>query len=118
MESFICTLFIPQNYNCLKINQTYFLYRKVNPALDRVVRSDICRVIGATYSELNLNTQRKKTVWIAGLNFLTDDFNEVQHNSAQLRDYHYNTFGIFLQNTWAPVSKFSLETGTPGATLG
>lgn len=68
----------------------------------------------SSYSELNFTTKRKKTFWIAGLNFLTDDFNETPHNTTQLRNYHYNTFGSFVQNTWTPVGVFSLETGLRG----
>jgi len=68
----------------------------------------------SSYSELNFNTKREKTFWIAGLNFLTDDFNETPHNTRELRNYHYNTFGVFIQNTWSPVSYFTLETGLRG----
>ncbi|MES1216793.1 MAG: TonB-dependent receptor [Bacteroidota bacterium] len=68
----------------------------------------------SSYSELNFNTRKEKTFWIAGLNFLTDDFNEKPHNTTALRNYHYNTFGLFLQNTWTPVSNFTLETGLRG----
>lgn len=68
----------------------------------------------SSYSEINFNTTREKTSWIAGANFLTDDFNEKPHNTTALRNYQYNTLGIFIQNTWTPVSKFSLETGLRG----
>lgn len=65
----------------------------------------------SSYSELNFTTKREKSFWIAGINFLTDDFNEQRHNTAALRDYHYNTYGIFVQNTWTPEGRFSMETG-------
>lgn len=68
----------------------------------------------SSYSEINFNTTREKTSWIAGANFLTDDFKEKPHNTTALRNYQYNTLGIFIQNTWTPVSKFSLETGLRG----
>lgn len=68
----------------------------------------------SSYSELNFTTNGEKTVWIGGLNVLTDDFNETPHNTFQLRNYHYNTGGVFVQNTWTPVSAFSLETGLRG----
>jgi outer membrane receptor for ferrienterochelin and colicins len=68
----------------------------------------------SSYSELNFNTKTEKTFWITGLNFLTDDFNEQKHNSSLLRNYHYNTFGAFVQNTWSPLSSFTLETGLRG----
>ena len=65
-------------------------------------------------SELNFNTKGDKTFQIAGLNYLTDDFNEQRHNASSLRNYHFNTFGVFVQNTWTPVSNFTLETGLGG----
>ena len=68
----------------------------------------------SSYTELNFTTKKKKTFWIAGLNFLTDDFDERQHNTTALRNYHYNTFGTFVQNTWTPGEHFSLETGLRG----
>ena len=68
----------------------------------------------SSYSELSLATKKAKTFWIAGLNFLTDDFNEKPHNTMLLRNYHYNTYGLFAQNTWTPVHNFSLEAGLRG----
>ncbi len=68
----------------------------------------------SSYSELNITHDREKTYWIAGINFLTDDFREEQHNTVALRNYHYNTFGVFVQNTWTPSTRFSLETGLRG----
>jgi len=68
----------------------------------------------SSYSELNFNTKSDKTFWIAGINFLSDDFNEKQHNTNSLRNYHYNTSGVFVQNTWTPITNFSLETGLRG----
>ncbi len=65
----------------------------------------------SSYSELNFNTKGEKTFWIAGVNFLTDVFNEQKHNTNLLRNYNYSTFGAFIQNTWSPVANFTLETG-------
>lgn len=65
----------------------------------------------SSYSELSFTTKTKKTFWIAGVNFLTDDFKEQKHNTFALRNYHYYTSGIFVQNTWTPEGSFSLETG-------
>jgi outer membrane receptor for ferrienterochelin and colicins len=68
----------------------------------------------SSYSELNFNIKTEQLFWIAGLNFLTDDFNEQKHNSSLFRNYHYNTLGAFVQNTWSPLSSFTLETGVRG----
>ena len=68
----------------------------------------------SSYSELNFSSGTARSFWIIGANFLTDDFAEQQHNTAVLRNYHYNTFGAFVQNTWSPAGNFSLETGLRG----
>jgi outer membrane receptor for ferrienterochelin and colicins len=65
----------------------------------------------SSYSEINYSYKKDKTFWIAGLNFLTDDFDEKPDSATIARNYHHNTYGIFLQNTWSPVDYFSLETG-------
>lgn len=68
----------------------------------------------ATFSEAALSSDAEKTDWVIGANFLTDDFKEEQRSSASLRDYRYNTIGLFVQNTWAPSERFALETGLRG----
>jgi len=68
----------------------------------------------SSYSELNFTAKSGKSFWIAGANFLTDDFNEQRHNTTALRNYHFNTFGVFVQNTWTPTNIFSLEAGLRG----
>lgn len=68
----------------------------------------------STYTEATYNTNSEKADWIVGLNVLTDDFNEDRQSSDTLRDYHNNTLGVFIQNTWSPTSKISLETGFRG----
>jgi outer membrane receptor for ferrienterochelin and colicins len=65
----------------------------------------------SSYSEATYSINKEKTDWIAGLNFWTDDFKEEKHSDDSLRDYHYNTFGAFIQNNWTPTKNFSLETG-------
>lgn len=68
----------------------------------------------SSYSEFNFTYKKEKTFWIAGLNFLSDDFKEKQHNTTVLRNYSYNTYGAFVQNTWSPAANFTLETGLRG----
>jgi outer membrane receptor for ferrienterochelin and colicins len=65
----------------------------------------------STYSELTYNKKGSKADWIAGANILTDDFAETPHTSSPLRDYHFNTFGLFVQNAWSPGNFLTLETG-------
>ncbi len=63
----------------------------------------------ATYSNLGENAQ-----WVMGANFVTDDFAEERLNNNALRDYHFNTLGLFFQNTWTVSPRFTLETGLRG----
>lgn len=66
----------------------------------------------ATYTELNLDLQKGAVEWIGGLNVYTDHFKEAP--GSQKRDYAYNTFGAFVQNTWTATDKLTLETGLRG----
>jgi iron complex outermembrane receptor protein len=68
----------------------------------------------STFSELTYVTEREKTDWVIGAIYLTDDFKENQRSTNDLRNYSYNTLGAFIQNTWTPTAKFTLETGLRG----
>lgn len=68
----------------------------------------------SSFSELTLGTQGEKSEWIVGANFLTDDFKEEQQQSNPLRNYKYNTYGVFVQNQWSPSNFLTLETGLRG----
>jgi iron complex outermembrane receptor protein len=68
----------------------------------------------STYSEATFSINSEKTDWVIGTNLLTDDFAEDWRSSNALRDYHYNTIGAFVQNTWSPSKQFTLETGLRG----
>lgn len=63
------------------------------------------------FTEAAYNVQYKKTQWVVGANFLTDDFDEDKQTTTILRNYHYSTIGAFVQHTWSPVKTFTLETG-------
>jgi outer membrane receptor for ferrienterochelin and colicins len=68
----------------------------------------------STFSEATYSTNGEKADWVIGANYLTDDFKENRQSNNALRNYHYNTFGAFIQNTWSPSPKFTLETGLRG----
>jgi outer membrane receptor for ferrienterochelin and colicins len=68
----------------------------------------------STYSEANYACNGEKTDWVAGLNYLTDNFSEDRNSSFPLRSYNYNTVGAFVQNTWNATDKFILESGLRG----
>lgn len=65
----------------------------------------------STYSELTYSMAGEKWDWIWGANLLTEGFREDKRSTAVLRDYHYTTYGAFVQNTWRPLAAFSLESG-------
>jgi outer membrane receptor for ferrienterochelin and colicins len=65
----------------------------------------------STYSEANYAYNGKKTDWVAGLNYLTDHFNEDQNGRISLRSYDYHTIGGFIQNTWDIAEKITIESG-------
>lgn len=65
----------------------------------------------STYSEVNYACNGEKVDWVAGLNYLTDHFNEDSNSSFLLRSYDYHTVGGFIQNTWNATDKFILESG-------
>ena len=68
----------------------------------------------STYSEATYSNKGEKAEWIVGANLLTDDFKEDKQSTSALRNYHYNTIGAFIQNTWSPTKQFILETGVRG----
>lgn len=68
----------------------------------------------STYSELTYSVAGEKMDWIWGANVITDEFKEDQPAATAPRDYDYNTYGGFIQNTWQPSASFSLETGLRG----
>jgi outer membrane receptor for ferrienterochelin and colicins len=67
----------------------------------------------ASFTEATFNLQGETSDWVAGLNFLSDDFNEDGRGDFQ-RDYSQYTTGVFVQNTWKPAGVFNLETGLRG----
>ncbi len=84
---------------------------------DRVINLPDYRFSGvqvSTYSEANYSKTGKRADWVAGLNFLTDNFREDKVISFPLRSYNYNTIGGFVQNTWNASNKITLETGIRG----
>jgi outer membrane receptor for ferrienterochelin and colicins len=65
----------------------------------------------STFSELAYNKKGPKSDWILGANILTDNFAEEPNSNNPLRDYHFNTFGAFVQNAWSPGNFLTIESG-------
>ncbi|RLD29640.1 MAG: TonB-dependent receptor [Bacteroidetes bacterium] len=65
----------------------------------------------SSFTEATYNYNSGKSEWIVGLNLWTDKFDQDKFNEAEVVDYNYTTFGVFIQNTWNLTDKFILETG-------
>jgi outer membrane receptor for ferrienterochelin and colicins len=64
------------------------------------------------YSEASYFHKLKKMNWVLGINLNGDVFN---NNSAsilpEVKNYNYSTLGTFVQNTYKPVEKLTIESG-------
>ena len=65
----------------------------------------------SSYTEVNYGLNKAGVDWIVGVNILTDHFREQPQNAVVLRDYRYNTFGLFAQAGWQLMKKLSVELG-------
>jgi iron complex outermembrane receptor protein len=68
----------------------------------------------SSFSELTYAFETSRSAWVIGANFLTDNLDEVAPTATPVRDYHYDTYGAFVQSTWSPTDRFTLETGLRG----
>jgi outer membrane receptor for ferrienterochelin and colicins len=68
----------------------------------------------STYSETTYSRTSEKSDWVAGLNYLSENFAEDKNNVFPLRSYNYNTIGGFVQNTWNATQKLTIESGLRG----
>jgi len=81
---------------------------------DRIINLSNYRFSGvqlSTYSEADYIYNGTKTDWVAGLNYLTDNFKEDHNTSFPARNYNYQTVGAFVQNTLNATEKLTLESG-------
>ncbi|MGZ5190114.1 MAG: TonB-dependent receptor, partial [Flavisolibacter sp.] len=68
----------------------------------------------SSFTELTWNAGRENFQWVAGANLLTDDLEEEPRSADAVRDYHFKTYGFFIQNAWTASEYFTLETGLRG----
>jgi iron complex outermembrane receptor protein len=68
----------------------------------------------SAYSEANYSTSGEKADWVAGINYLTDNFSEDANSSFALRNYTHHTLGGFVQNTWDATPAITVESGIRG----
>jgi len=63
------------------------------------------------YGEVSYLIPRTKNDFVAGINIWTTAFEKNGKDSSLLKNYNYETFGAFVQNTFKPNEKLFLETG-------
>lgn len=63
------------------------------------------------YSEIAYLHSTPKTEWVGGMNMNGDVFKNQTTSLQNLSDYHYQTLGFFLQNTWRATEKLIVESG-------
>lgn len=68
----------------------------------------------SSFTELTWAHRREEVQWVAGANLLTDDLAEERRSADPARDYHFKTYGVFVQNAWTLSDKVTLETGLRG----
>lgn len=65
----------------------------------------------SSFSELSFINRKNKNVFIAGLNFYSDDFREQKLQSLLLRNEAYYTVGSFINYTFDVSEKVAIESG-------
>ena len=65
----------------------------------------------SSFTEITWNRTSVRSGWVIGVNLITDDLQQEGVITDIPLDYHYNTYGAFVQNTWSAFPKFTLETG-------
>lgn len=71
-------------------------------------------VQNASFSELSWNKNGEKSDWVIGSNFITENLAEQPNSIDPVRDYQFNTAGIFIQNSWSIKDEIQVETGLRG----
>ena len=67
-----------------------------------------------TFSEATYSYHGERSEWTAGINFVTERFEEIQLTTTPSRNYEQITTGLFVQNNLKISDKFSMETGLRG----
>ena len=63
------------------------------------------------YSEISYVHKNPRTDWVFGLNINGDIFDNKSVGLPEIYDYDYRTIGLFVQNSWRPVNKLTIESG-------
>jgi outer membrane receptor for ferrienterochelin and colicins len=66
------------------------------------------------FTELTYASHGEKSEWVAGMNMVSDQFDEKQNTPTPLRNYEQHTIGAFVQNTLKINEVIHLEAGIRG----
>ena len=95
------------NKNILTLkNSLTFFERNINQNTSQLGGKQI-----GSYSEISLLHQLNKHKIVLGANYISEKFEEDSIKSHQLRNYNYQTIGIFVQDDWRKNEQFSLQYG-------
>ena len=64
---------------------------------------------GTSYSEISILKSADKSDFVAGVNFVTQSFHPT--STSSILNFNYATYGIFAQETWKPLPKWTVEGG-------
>lgn len=98
-------------------NKEKIVFKNSLSYFDRAINLPDYRFSGvqfSTYSEATYSRTSDKSDWVAGLNYLSENFSEDKNSNFPLRSYDYNTIGGFVQNTWDATPKLTMESGLRG----
>ncbi len=65
----------------------------------------------STFTEANYSIEKSNFEFITGVNISTEQFTEMPTPDQQVKDYAFNTFGVFAQNVLETSELLTLETG-------
>ena len=68
----------------------------------------------SSFTEATYDYHGRQSEWVAGFNFVTDNFQEQLLITTPLRDYKQTTAGVFVQNNSKVNERFNIETGLRG----
>ncbi|NJY63583.1 TonB-dependent receptor [Salinimicrobium sp. CDJ15-81-2] len=95
------------NGNFLSIKNSFSFFERKIKIPDYTFSGDQL----ASFSEIAYNFGSEDLEWIAGVNLVSDRFEQEPLENVEVVDYNHITYGAFLQNNWRLSHKFSLETG-------
>ena len=91
----------------LKIKNSLGYYNRVISNKDYTFNG----IQNSSFTEATYLHKMKKHDLVAGVNILTDNFKEALYVATLLRNYHQNTYGAFVQDTWNTNEWLTLEAG-------